>query len=132
MGFAGLSVEFLTPEILRWLDRLSVTLLVLGAIMVVASPPVRYQIHRWQIGDDTVYARDGLFWVAWRITPIARIQAVHLRRDPLELLLGLSSLIVSSASSNGPIVVVGLDQKQAATIASGLERAAAAIPGEAT
>lgn len=120
------------PEVLLWLDRLGVALLVVGAVMVLGAPPVRYQILRWQVGKETVYVRNGLVRLSWRITPIARVQAVHLRRNPLELLLGLTSLSVSSASSYGPVVVEGLDRQRAAAVASELQRVAADVPGEAT
>lgn len=130
--FIGPALRRSAPEILLGLDRLGVALVVVGLVLVIVSPPVRYQIHRWQVGDDTVYVRDGLLRVSWRITPTARIQAVHLRRDLLELLLGLSTLVVASASSNGPLVVVGLDRDRAARVADELERVAARALGEAT
>lgn len=120
------------PDVLVWLDRLGVALLVVGAVMVLVAPPVRYQIHRWEVGAEAVHVRDGLLRIAWRIAPTARIQAVHVRRNLLELLLGLSSVIVTTASSYGPLVVVGLDKDRASGVADELERAAERAPGEAT
>ena len=120
------------PDVLVWLDRLGVAVLVVGAVMVFVSPPVRYQIHRWEVGAEAVHVRDGLLRIAWRIAPTTRIQAVHVRRNLLELLLGLSSVIVTTTSSYGPLRIVGLDRDRASGIADELEHAAEQAPGEAT
>lgn len=128
----GAGVLLWVPVILMWLDRLGVALLVVGAVMVLVAPPVRYQIHRWEVGAGSVHVRDGLLRIMWRIAPTDRIQAVHVRRNLLELALGLSSVIVSTASSYGPLVVVGLDQDRASRVADELERAAQEAAGEAT
>ncbi|GAB2598820.1 hypothetical protein GCM10009696_00270 [Kocuria himachalensis] len=125
-------ILFWVPVILMWLDRLSVVVLVVGAVMVLVAPPVRYQVHRWEVGSGSVHVRDGLLRIMWRITPTDRIQAVHVRRNLLELALGLSSVIVSTASSYGPLVVVGLDKDRASAVADELERAAQEASGEAT
>lgn len=120
------------PDVLLWLDRLGLVILVIGAVMVFLAPPVRYLIHRWEVDTHGVYVRDGLLRIAWRIAPTARIQVVHVRRNLLELMLGLSSVIVSTASSYGPLIIVGLDRNLAARVAASLEHAAEQVPGEAT
>lgn len=53
-------------------------------------------------------------------------------RGPLEQMLGLSTLRVTTASSYGAIDIGGLDQKTAARLAEELTEITQQIPGDAT
>lgn len=113
-------------------DPLVLVTYVVGVVLVIIVPPVRYQIQRWEVGDESVFARDGLLRVCLRVAPFARIQAVASRRGPLEMMLRLSTVIVTTASSMGPVYLVGLDRDRAAEIETELSIRAERSRGEGT
>lgn len=105
--------------------------LVLLATLVV-EPFWRYRVHRWEITERATYAVDGWLVVEWRTSPISRIQTVDAVRGPLEQLLGLATLRVTTASSYGSVDVVGLDEATAREAVTRLSSLAELTPGDAT
>ena len=66
------------------------------------------------------------------IIPIARIQVVDTEAGPLEQLLKLATVTVTTASSAGTIRIAGLDAAAAAQVAADLTIATARHTGDAT
>lgn len=108
---------------------LIVVLLLVG---VIVEPLWRYRVHRWEATGQAVYARTGWLVREWRAAPLSRVQTVDATRGPLEQLLGLSTLKVTTASSAGAIEIVGIDHRVAATVAEELTEIAELTPGDAT
>jgi uncharacterized protein len=104
----------------------------LAAVYIAVVPSWRYAIHRWETTDEAVYARSGWIVHEWRVAPISRIQTVDTSRGPIEQLLGLSTLAVTTASSHGAIYIRGLDQAVAATAAQQLREITQQTPGDQT
>ncbi|GAA4926490.1 PH domain-containing protein [Nesterenkonia rhizosphaerae] len=112
-------------------------LAVIGAVMllvvgVIVEPLWRYRVHRWETTAEAVYARSGWLVREWRAAPLSRVQTVDALRGPLEQLLGLSTLRVTTASSYGAIDIGGLDHQRAARLAQDLTEITQQIPGDAT
>ncbi|WP_233163451.1 PH domain-containing protein [Glycomyces salinus] len=107
----------------------SSALLVAG---VMIEPLWRYRVHRWETTDEAVYARTGWLVREWRAAPLSRVQTVDALQGPVEQLLGLSTLRVTTASSGGAIDIGGLDKDTAARIAKELTLIAQLTPGDAT
>ena len=106
-----------------------------GLLLIVGigvEPFWRYRVHRWETTQEAVYARSGWLVREWRAAPLSRVQTVDALRGPLEQLLGLSTLRVTTASSYGAIDIGGLDQKTAARLADELTQITQQIPGDAT
>ncbi|MGO1509770.1 MAG: PH domain-containing protein [Actinomycetaceae bacterium] len=106
-----------------------------GVVLVVGlavEPWWRYRVHRWEVTDHATYATTGWLVQEWRVSPISRIQTVDAVRGPLEQLLGLSTLRVTTASSYGAVRVQGLDRAVAEEAATRLARAAEITEGDAT
>lgn len=101
-------------------------------VRVVVEPRWRYAVHRWETTDQAVYGLTGWLVREWRVAPLSRVQTVDAVRGPLEQLLGLATLRVTTASSSGAINVVGLDKDVAAEIAERLTLVTERIPGDAT
>ncbi|WP_026402524.1 PH domain-containing protein [Actinomadura rifamycini] len=99
---------------------------------VLVEPLWRYRVHRWETTDDAVYALTGWLVREWRVAPLSRVQTVDAVQGPLEQLLGLSTLRVTTASSRGAVDIGGLDRETAARTAERLSRIAQATPGDAT
>lgn len=99
---------------------------------IAVEPFWRYAVHRWETNDQAVYALTGWYVREWRVAPMSRIQTVDAIRGPLEQLMGLATLRVTTASSKGAIDIGGLDAETAAEIADRLTAITQEIPGDAT
>lgn len=130
---AGAWVAFAVwPAARPWLVVVVVAVSLLTLVGVVVEPAWRYQVHRWEITDEAVYGLSGWWVREWRVAPISRIQTVDAVRGPLEQLLGLSTLRVTTASSKGAIEIVGMDHAVAAEVAERLTAITQTTPGDAT
>lgn len=115
-----------------WLSVPIVVVAVVLVAKVVVEPWWRYRVHRWEITDRATYASRGWLVVEWRVAPTSRIQTVDAVRGPLEQLLGLSTLRVTTASSYGAINICGLDRRTAEEAVARLAIVAELSEGDAT
>ncbi|MET7860509.1 PH domain-containing protein [Streptomyces sp. NPDC005318] len=115
-----------------WFWLPAAVLAVLGAACAVLLPLWRFRTHRWEVTDEAVYVRTGVFRQEWRIAPMSRIQTVDTVRGPLEQLWKLASVTVTTASSRGAVTIGGLDHELAAELAERLTRITRDTPGDAT
>jgi len=104
----------------------------LGGVYVVVMPRWRFRIHRWEATEDAVYTSAGWLSQEWRVAPMSRIQTVDTARGPLQQLLGLSTVTVTTASAAGPLQVEGMDHRQARALVEQLTATTQATPGDAT
>jgi uncharacterized protein len=110
-------------------------LLILGALYLVnvlLMPTWRYLVHRWETTDDAVYALEGWLTRKWQIIPISRIQSIDTEIGPLQQILGLATIKVTTASSDGTITIEGLDARIAEETVDRLRAVTAATRGDAT
>lgn len=115
-----------------WLLLPLIGLTILLIVGTVVEPLWRYAVHRWETNDEAVYALNGWLVREWRVAPISRIQTVDAVRGPLEQMLGLATLRVTTASSKGEIKIGGLDHRVASEIAERLITITEKTPGDAT
>ncbi len=124
--------------LLAWPDARSalawaaVVVLLLGGVYVVVMPRWRFRIHRWEATEDAVYTAAGWLNQEWRVAPMSRIQTVDTARGPLQQLLGLSTVTVTTASAAGPLQVEGMDHQEARALVEQLTATTQATPGDAT
>lgn len=95
----------------RWLV-VAVSAVVAVAYLVV-MPQWRFAVHRWETTAHAVYTQTGWFNQERRLAPISRIQTVDSHRGPLEQLLRLANVTVTTASAAGPLKIYGLDRETA-------------------
>jgi membrane protein YdbS with pleckstrin-like domain len=135
---AGLLVPVVAEVILlaltgaAWAVALLVATLTLGAAYLAAVPPWLYRISRWEVTDRAVYSLHGWLVREWRIAPISRVQTVDTERGPLQQLLGLATVTVTTASARGAVRIRGLRSDDAAELARVLTATTHATPGDAT
>lgn len=115
-----------------WLAWGAVAVALLGTGYVVVMPRWRFRIHRWEVTDEAVYTSAGWLSQEWRVAPMSRIQTVDTARGPLQQLLRLSTVTVTTASAAGPLQVEGLDHTEARQLVEQLTATTQAIPGDAT
>ncbi|MGY2062628.1 PH domain-containing protein, partial [Nocardia gipuzkoensis] len=117
----------------RGIQAAVVAATVLVAIFVCVVVPLwRYHVHRWEITDEAVYTRTGWITQESRVAPITRVQTVDTHRGPLERLLGLATVTVTTASSAGAVRITALDLAVADRTVTRLTEVAAAHRGDAT
>jgi uncharacterized protein len=120
VGFLGAPYSWIVPA------------LALIGIVVLAAwyPGARYARWRWRFTDLAVELEHGVVVRQAEALPYFRIQQIDVNQGPIDRLLGLASLQVTSASASGSVSLPGI----AATDAPGLRRAllarAAAAVGE--
>ncbi|MCP2262254.1 hypothetical protein LX15_005988 [Streptoalloteichus tenebrarius] len=110
----------------------SIATAVLGAVGCVVIPRWRYRVHRWEATPEAVYTRTGWFVQDWRVAPLSRIQTVDTKRGPLQQMLGLATVTVTTASAAGPLEIPGLDLEVAQRLVEELTAATQATRGDAT
>jgi hypothetical protein len=115
-----------------WLGATALGTAVLAAGYAVVVPPIQYRIHRWEVTAEAVYTLSGLLVREWRIAPISRVQTVDTEHGPLQQLLRLASVTVTTASARGPVTIRGLAADDAAELARMLTETTQATPGDAT
>lgn len=115
-----------------WLRVTAVATAVLGGAYVLVMPRWRYRVHRWETSPEAVYTLSGWLSREWRVAPISRIQTIDTERGPLQQLLRLATVTVTTASSAGPLKIEGLDADDAARLAEELTETTHRTPGDAT
>ena len=115
-----------------WLSSTAVGSARADRLYALLVPPLLYRIHRWEITHEAVYTLSGWLVREWRIAPISRVQTVDTERGPLQQLLKLADLTVTTASARGPVKISGLDEQMATELARTLTETTQATPGDAT
>ncbi|ANH36648.1 Bacterial membrane flanked domain protein [Nocardioides dokdonensis FR1436] len=112
-----------------WMVSLLVALPVLYVLVV---PQWRYAVHRWEATETAVYTQTGWWSRERRIAPMSRIQTVDYAQGPLERLLGLADVTVTTASAAGALTISALDRDTALRLVDDLTLRADAVAGDAT
>lgn len=129
---ALITAAVLWPTALPWLIGPIVAASAFLLAKLAVEPWARYRVHRWEITEHATYAASGWLVREWRVAPSSRIQTVDAVRGPLEQLLGLATLRVTTASSLGAVTIPGLDRATAELAAARLARVAELTQGDAT
>jgi membrane protein YdbS with pleckstrin-like domain len=115
-----------------WLMATTAATVGVGLVYGIVVPPLLYRVHRWEVTPEAVYTLSGWLVREWRIAPISRVQTVDTEHGPLQQLLKLASVTVTTASARGPVTIRGLDEAAAAELARLLTETTQATPGDAT
>lgn len=107
-------------------------LVLAAAIDVAVVPQWRYRVHRWEVTPHAVYTQSGWLRQERRVAPISRIQTVDSEFGPIERLLGLGTLTVTTASAAGELKVAGLERARVEELVDRLTHLAASARGDAT
>jgi membrane protein YdbS with pleckstrin-like domain len=77
--------------------------LLLLAVAVVLVPELRYRRWRWDVRPDVIDIQHGTFTVRRTLVPLERVQHVDTKRDVLEQMLDLSTVVVHTAAGSHTI-----------------------------
>ncbi len=122
----------LDPDRRGWQSAALIVIVLAAAFNIAVVPLWRFTVHRWEITDEAVYTRTGWLTQESRVAPITRIQTVDTQRGPLERLLGLATVTVTTASSAGAVTIDALDLPVAEETVEKLTEIAARHRGDAT
>ncbi|WP_328387955.1 PH domain-containing protein [Nocardia sp. NBC_00416] len=122
----------LDPGRRPWQVAAAVIVVPVAVFAAVAVPRWRYRVHRWEVTDEAVYTRVGWLTQESRVAPISRVQTVDTERGPLERLLDLSTVTVTTASSAGAVHISLLDRAVAEQTVTRLTEIASRHRGDAT
>lgn len=133
----GVLGALVTPHILfagvrTWLDPVIWVVAGIFAANLLFMPTYRYFVHRWETTDEAVYSLSGWITREWRIVPVSRIQSIDTVQGPIEQLLGLATIKVTTASHEGHVKIEGIETPIAEEAVRRLNEIAQATPGDAT
>lgn len=129
----GLGVLYQLWEPSRpWVGPVFWLAVVANAAVTLVMPTWRYLVHRWEATDRAAYSLQGWITREWRVAPVSRIQTIDVHRGPVQQLLRLATLRVTTASQAGAITIPGLDATVAADSARRLTAITQDTPGDAT
>jgi uncharacterized protein len=134
-GAIGLLVPLVPASIVLYLvlgDRLRgvipIALLVLLGLYVAFYPPARYRRWRWRLTPLALELRYGVVVHRVEAVPYFRLQQIDVAQGPVDRLLGLATLQVTTASASGSVALPGIAAEDAPRIrAELLARATAAV-----
>jgi membrane protein YdbS with pleckstrin-like domain len=116
-----------------WLGPIIWFLVVVFAINVLFMPTYRYFVHRWETTDEAIYTLTGWISREWRIVPISRIQSIDTVQGPLEQLLRLATVkVTTAAAGRHGVSIEGLDAEVAKEAVRRLNEITQITPGDAT
>ncbi|WP_255195916.1 PH domain-containing protein [Halorarius litoreus] len=102
-------------------------LFVVGLALTVA----RYRAWLYEVRDDSLFLRRGVFTRVRTVVPYVRIQHVDVSEGPFERALGLASVVVYTAGSRGADVTIpGLTPERADDLQTRLKQLAIVAEGE--
>ncbi len=114
---------------LGWL--LALAGLALAALLVAWYPRAHYERWRWQLTPLALELRHGVVVHQREAVPYFRIQQIDITRDPLDRLMGLASLRVTTASARGGATIPGIAAVEAPLVRGELlARAAVDVTGQ--
>ena len=92
---------------------LAVTLAsLLYAMLALARVQLRYRRTGYRLAAQTLDLAVGVWWRCETTTPYFRVQHVDVAQGPLERLLGLSKLVVHTASARQRMTIPGMDASE--------------------
>ena len=113
-----------------WGFGVTVAALALAVLWVVAWPRAQYRRWRWQLTDLALELRHGVVVRRHQAVPYFRIQQIDVAQGPIDRLLGLATLQVTTASASGSASLPGVPAAAAPGIRVALLTRAAEAVGE--
>lgn len=95
-------------------------------------PSARLRRWRWRLTDLAIELQHGVFVHRHDAVPYFRIQQIDIRAGPVDRLLGIAELAVTSASAAGSATLPGIPEELAPDLREELLRRAEASLGDSS
>jgi membrane protein YdbS with pleckstrin-like domain len=79
---------------------------------IVAAPPVSYARYRYQITEDSVDVRCGVLVIRHILVPIERVHQVEVSRGPINTMLGLADVTITTAGGDATIEYLEIEEAE--------------------
>lgn len=86
--------------------------LVVVLVYMAAAPPVYYARYRYRITEDRVDVRYGVIVIRHILVPIERVHQVEVSRGPINSMLGLADVTVTTAGGEATINYLEIDEAE--------------------
>lgn len=87
-------------------------LLAIVLVYTMAAPPVFYVRYRYRITDDRIDVRSGVLVLRHILVPIERVHQVEIARGPINNLLGLADVTITTAGGEASIRYLEVDEAE--------------------
>jgi membrane protein YdbS with pleckstrin-like domain len=89
---------------------------VLAGLVVGPLQTLRWRRWSWRLTDQAVELRSGVLTRRHVVVPHFRVQQIDVLEGPIERLLGLATLRVTTASASGSVELPGLNARVAPSV----------------
>lgn len=103
-GFLGSYYDFV--------QYAALAVLAVALIYIVAAPPVYYARYRYQITEDKVDVRYGILVIRHILVPIERVHQVEVSRGPIDTMLGLGDVTITTAGGDATINYLEIEEAE--------------------
>lgn len=110
-------ILYLPLKVFPKIISIILTLLILKDIIyLIICPIIKYERYRYVIGEDSIEIKDGFLFVEINIVPIERIHKITIKKGPIDKLLSLSKVILTTAG--GDVTIKFLTDEKVKVISS--------------
>jgi hypothetical protein len=85
---------------------IAVCCFVIGIILTIAVPLLRYKFWRFEVREDEIYIERGILTRIKTTAPYRRIQHIDVQQSILERIAHLGKLVIYTAGTRGADVVI--------------------------
>ena len=89
-----------------------VFVLAIALVYIAVAPPVFYARYRYRITEDRVDVRSGILFIRHILVPIERVHQVEIARGPINNLLGLADVTITTAGGEASILYLEVDEAE--------------------
>lgn len=93
--------------VVKWVTIIGIVCIILIAVyMILIRPIYKYKIFRYEVGDQEITVRKGIWFIKTRKAPYFRIQNLNIEEGPIMRKYGLATLSLSTAGGDLDVTLV--------------------------
>lgn len=89
-----------------------IAVLAIALLYMVIAPPIYYARYRYQITEDKVDVRYGVLVIRHILVPIERVHQVEVSRGPINSMLGLGDVTITTAGGDATIEYLEIEEAE--------------------
>lgn len=89
-----------------------IAVLTIALVYMVIAPPVYYARYRYQITEDKIDVRYGVLVIRHILVPIERVHQVEVSRGPINSMLGLGDVTITTAGGDATIEYLEIEEAE--------------------
>ena len=107
-----LAVKLFFFEDKKWATIVLIAVGILCVITMIINPYIGYKRYRYYIDNERIDVKEGIIFIERNIVPIERLHKVTIERGPIDRMLGLGKVLVSTAGGDVTIRYLEIDKAQ--------------------